>query len=225
MVSLSISFEAQRLFSICLKAPVWQRQMGKKQWDDLHCVLGGGGWSFRYTVVGLNDPKYSYFRKFSLLFTSYPNSLLQAPLQLTQSQRSQTMGRTVASRSQGAWEHCGVVRGHFTGKQTPFDIEGHEGNCRNKMRTCILAQLFPWMLRNFSHLQSLHGLKLSEGSRDELGNSVVVQKPERVGEKQGFISVSVTAQQTGTPRRSSLYLYESTNVLMIYRNEWFSFRK
>lgn len=38
------------------------------------------------------------------------------------------------------------------------------------------------------HLQSFHGLEIGEGSRDQLGDSVVVQKPEGEIHKQMYES-------------------------------------
>lgn len=74
-------------------------------------------------------------------------------------------------------------------KQATFDTGCHGYKQQRWLWTRILTQqpqLFAPSLAigELSHLQSLHGLKMREGSRDKMGDSVVVQKPAAV-DKEG----------------------------------------
>lgn len=81
--------------------------------------------------------------------------------------------------SQSKKRENSVVWLHGIYKQTSLDTGCHGSKLQKLTETCILTQMyFQWLLGTFFHLQSLHGLKMREGSRDELGDSVVVQKPE-----------------------------------------------
>lgn len=119
------------------------------------------------------------FISFAFLITSHPAHTVPSNLHGGSAQLWAGLGREPCDRNhvaaKEAWEQCSAVTWRLADKQTPLDTGCHGSKLQKLIETCILTQMFQRSGGTFFfHLQSLHGLKMGEGSRDELGDSVVV---------------------------------------------------